>query len=220
MSSDPRAEIPVAASGSGPLPALAPPPSAWLFLRVWLLLGLQSFGGGTATLALIRRAFVQEYGWISEAEFTRDWALVQLAPGINLLAITILIGRRVVGLKGVPLALIGLLLPSVTITVLLTASYVHIQRLHSVQAGLRGLIPATVGLGLLTAAQMARPPLADSRQEGKTSLTISLLILIGSGFAGVVLHWPVILILAGAGAVSALACWQRTLAAQKEPPAP
>lgn len=220
MSSDPRVETPVAASGSSPHPAPAPPPSSWLFLRIWLLLGLQSFGGGTATLALIRRAFVQEYGWISESVFTRDWALVQLAPGINLLAITILIGRRILGIKGVPLALIGLLLPSATITVLLTAFYAHIQRLHSVQAGLKGVIPATVGLGLLTAVQMAQPPLDDSRREGKVSLTVSLLILIGSGFVGVALRWSVILILAVAGAVSALASWWRTLAAQKETSAP
>ncbi len=203
-----------------PAPPAAPAPSLWLFLRVWLKLGLQSFGGGTATMALIHRAVVEEYRWISEAEFTRDWALVQLAPGINLLALTILIGQRVVGVKGIPVALGGLLLPSVTVTVLLTAYYARIQRLAVVQAALHGVIPATVGLGLLTAVQMALPPLAASRKEGRASLALSLFLLVGSGVAGVALHWPVILVLAAAGLIGALAhLRQHKALAETEPPA-
>src|SRR5438105_7826591 len=107
-------------SSDAPQAPVSRSPSPRLFLRVWLGLGLQSFGGGAATLTLIRRAAVEQYGWLSEAEFTRAWALVQIAPGINLLALTILIGRRTLGAKGIALALLGLLLPSVTVTVLLT----------------------------------------------------------------------------------------------------
>ena len=39
-------------------------PALWLFLRVWLSLGLQSFGGGAATLTLIRRAVVERHHWL------------------------------------------------------------------------------------------------------------------------------------------------------------
>lgn len=117
------------------------------------MLGFQAFGGGATTLTLIRRNVVEQQGWLSEAEFTRDWALVQIVPGINLLGLTILIGRRVAGAKGVALALLGLLLLSVTLTILLTALYERIQHLEVVRAALRGVIPATVGLGLLTTLQ-------------------------------------------------------------------
>jgi chromate transport protein ChrA len=80
---------------------------------------------------------------------------VQIAPGINLLGLTILIGRGVAGVPGV-LALLGLLLPSVTHP---TANGALRARpaLEVVQAALRGVVPATVGLGLLTTVQMTRP---------------------------------------------------------------
>jgi len=188
--------------------ASTPPPLAH-FLQVWLAIGFQSFGGGVATLALIRRSLVEQQCWLSEAEFTRYWALVQIVPGINLLGLTILIGQQVAGAKGVALALLGLLLPSVTLTLLLTALYERIQHLELVQAALRGVIPATVGLGLLTALQMARPLMVASLREGKASFLLTGMLLLGSGMVVVMWHWPVILVLCVAGVVSAFTTCQR-----------
>jgi len=37
---------------------------------------------------------VEERGWVEEEEFARFWALCQIAPGINLIALTILIGEK------------------------------------------------------------------------------------------------------------------------------
>ena len=173
------------------------------------MLGFQSFGGGVATLTLIRQTVVEQQRWLSEAEFTRNWALVQIVPGINLLGLTILIGKRVAGAKGVALALLGLLLPSVTITLLLTALYESVQNLEVVQAAVRGIIPATVGLGLLTTLNMARPLLVASLNEGKTSFLLSGILLSGSGMVVAWWHSPVILVLCVAGAVNAFAAWRR-----------
>ena len=177
--------------------------------RVWLSLGLQSFGGGAATLALIRRAAVETHGWVTEAEFARFWSLVQIAPGINLLALTILIGRRTGGAKGIALALAGLLLPSAAVTAALTASYQRVQDTPLVRDALHGIIPATVGLGLLTAWQIARPALLQSRREGRGNLLVSLALLIASAAVMLWLHPPVLVILLGAGALGAAWEWGR-----------
>jgi len=186
-----------------------PHPSSRELLRVWLSLGLQSFGGGAATLALIRRAAVDTHGWVTEAEFARFWSLVQLAPGINLLALTILIGRRTAGAKGIAPALAGLLLPSALVTILLTASYQRVQSAPLVKDALHGILPATVGLGLVTAWQIARPPLVESRREGRGSFALSLgLLLLSAGAAGWG-HLPVLVILCGAGAGGAAWNWGR-----------
>jgi|SRR5579871_3069951 len=182
-----------------------PAPSLWLFFRVWFALSLQSFGGGPATLTLIRRAMVERYGWVPEGEFSRYWALVQVAPGINLLALTILIGRRVGGAAGIGAALLGLLLPSVALTVLITIYYAQIRRSAVVQAALGGILPATVGMGLLTAIGMARPLLASGHREGPGSLLLCFLLLAGSGLAVAVWHLPVILVLLAAGGLGAVA---------------
>lgn len=183
-------------------------PSAVRFLRVWLVLGLQSFGGGMATLALVRRAAVEQEGWVTASEFSRFWVLVQLAPGINLLALTILIGRKTAGARGIGLALGGLLLPSVVLTVVLTASYARFQSAPLVREAAGGVVPAIVGLGLVTAWQIARPLLARSRREGRVSLGLSFALLAGSGLAA----WrglPVILILGVCAALFAAWNWAR-----------
>lgn len=180
-------------------------PSPGLLLRVWLALGLQSFGGGVATLALIRQAVVERYEWMPEAEFTREWTLVQAAPGINLIAMTILIGKRIAGWRGIAICMFGLMLPSVAVTILLTASYAHIQRLPLMQAALRGVVPATVGLGALTAYQMARSPLVAAQRESALSFWAYLGLLAASVLAALRWRSAVILILGGAGMIGALA---------------
>ena len=192
-------------------PQTPPPPSPALFafFRVWLSLGLQSFGGGAATLALIRRAAVDTHGWVSEREFARFWSLVQLAPGINLVALTVLIGRRAAGTRGIALALAGLLLPSATVTILLTACYWRVQDAPLVRDALHGIIPATVGLGLVAAWQIARPALLQSRREGRASLAASLSLLLAAGAAEWWGRAPVLVILLGAGVLGAGWEWGR-----------
>jgi chromate transporter len=158
-------------------------PSLPAQIRVWLAVGLQSFGGGMATLALIRRGFVEERGWITEEEFTRFWAICQLAPGINLISFAILIGRRLGGAGGVAAALVGMLLPSAAITVAMTAAYASIRDSAQVKAALRAVIPTTVGLGLATAIKMAVPLVKQARRSGAATLIAALSILCLSGIA-------------------------------------
>lgn len=175
------------------------PPTLWRLLCTWLSIGAQSFGGGSSTLFLIRRVIVERHGWISDEEVTKAWAICQIPPGINLLALTTLLGWRLGGVMGVVVSLGGLLLPSVTITIAFTAFYRNVQQLSLVQAALRGIVPATIGLGILMSWQLARPLLAISRAESWPSFGLSLVLLIGGGIIVVVWNVPVFLVLAGAG---------------------
>jgi len=152
---------------------------------------------------------VDTHGWVSEAEFARFWSLVQLAPGINLVALTVLIGRRAAGPRGIALALAGLLLPSAAVTVGLTASYQRVQNEPLVRDALHGIIPATVGLGLVAAWQIARPALLQSRREGRVSLAASLGLLLAAGATEWWGRAPVLVILLGAGALGAGWEWGR-----------
>src|SRR5690242_21352672 len=96
-------------------------------LRIWTAIGMQSFGGGSATLYLIRRVAVERHHWITDEDFTRYWGICQIAPGINILGLVALIGWRVAGAVGVAVSLTGLLLPSASITVALTAVYASVR---------------------------------------------------------------------------------------------
>src|SRR5713226_4527037 len=126
-----------------------PKPSKWLLFRIWASVGLQSFGGGASTTFLIQRAFIEKHKWLSMEEFTYLWNLCILTPGINLVALTVLIGRKLGGAWGIAISLAGLLLPSAIITCLLTVGFKTIENLPALQAILRGVIPATAGIMLL-----------------------------------------------------------------------
>jgi chromate transporter len=196
------------------------PPTGSRLLREWLLIGLQSFGGGNATFALIRQAFVERTRWIEAEEFNRLFALVQIAPGINLLALNILIGKRLLGWRGIPLSLFGLLLPSVTVTTLLTAGYARVQHTAIAQNALHGFLPATVGLGCVTSIQMARTGLIEAKKEGRLSLALGLCVLAASGLAVGLLGWAVLPVLFLGGCIQASATgWRRHKPQLEEPPA-
>lgn len=189
--------------------SVTPLPSLSLIFRVWFSLGIQSFGGGTATLALIQRAIVDNYRWIPADEFTRLWAICQIAPGINLFALTLLLGRKSGGAMGAAAALAGLLFPSVTITILMTAGYVRIRHSAFINNALHGVLPATIGLGLVTALGIAKPLITSGKRDGRASLLFSIFIIIGSGAAVAWGHKPVILVLLGAGVLYAVFYWLR-----------
>jgi len=174
-----------------------------ILFAVWLAIGLQSFGGGSATLALVRRTFIDRYASITDAEFVRDWAICQIAPGINLIAMTALIGKRIAGAPGVVASVLGLLLPSVTVTALISAAYVHIRSLPMLQAALRGIIPATVGLGIATGWQMLAPSLSVSRRSGPFAVAVAIVLLSTSASAVGLFHFSPLPVLLAAGAAGA-----------------
>ena len=172
----------------------------------WVTLGIQSFGGGSSTFYLIHQACIDR-GWLGEEEFVRDWALAQISPGINLVKLTALVGYRLRGWPGVSMAMSGLLLPSAAITALMTAGFSIIRSQPLVQAAMRGILPATIGLSIAMGVQMAQPVLARARQEGAVRLGAHILILAGAALllaVGNVSPVPVLL-LAGVAAILLLA---------------
>lgn len=175
-------------------------------LTTMLILGIQSFGGGTSTFFLIHQTCI-ERGWLDEHEFVRAWALAQIAPGINLLKLTVMLGYRLRGWPGLVAAVSGLLVPSAAVTVLMTAGFATIRSVPLVQAIMKGILPATIGLSLAMGAQMAQPLFTRAHQEGRVRLGAHFLILLGAALVMAFTHIsPVlILLLAGVATVVVLA---------------
>src|SRR5437867_12725696 len=123
--------------------------SPWRLFRIWAVIGAQSFGGGSATLYLIRRETVERHGWLTDDDFSRYWGICQIAPGINILALVSLMGGRLAGASGALLSVGGLLLPSAGFTVGLTSIYAGIRDVLVVRSAIAGVVPASVGLGWL-----------------------------------------------------------------------
>ena len=111
-----------------------PRPGKWQLFRIWASIGLQSFGGGASTTFLIQRAFIEKHKWLSMEEFIYLWNLCILTPGINLVALTVLIGKKLGGAWGIAISLAGMLLPSAAITCLLAALFLQVKNVAAVQA--------------------------------------------------------------------------------------
>jgi chromate transporter len=167
-------------------------------------IGLQSFGGGASTTFLIQRAFLEKHKWLSMEEFLHLWNLCLLTPGINLVALTVLIGKKLGGTWGIAASLAGLLVPSATITCLLAALFKQIEHVAAVQAVLRGVVPATGGIMLLVGLNFALPLIRKGYKEGSLYLLGSSVLIIACVLAVIFLKLSVIIVIAGAVFLGAL----------------
>jgi chromate transporter len=182
----------------------APRPSTWQLFRIWAGVGLQSFGGGASTTFLIQRAFIEKHRWLSIEEFMHLWSLCLLTPGINLVALTVLIGKKLGGTRGIVASLAGMLLPSAAITCLLAAIFKQIEHVAAVQAVLRGVVPATGGIMLLVGLNFALPLIRRGYKEGFLYLLGSSVVMIACALAVILLKLSVVIVVLGAVFLGAL----------------
>ena len=127
-----------------------------LFLHS-LSLSLLSIGGAITTAPDMHRFLVDQQGWLTDAQFNASIAIAQAAPGPNVLFVALLgwnvglnAGDTLTGLLGVLVAMIGILIPSTTLTYL-AASWGHRNReLLAVRAFKQGMAPIVVALLVAT----------------------------------------------------------------------
>ena len=129
----------------------------WLSLFThFLLLSLLAVGGAITTAPDMQRFVVREAGWLSDAQFTASVALAQAAPGPNVLFVAV-IGYNVGGLAGVLATMLGTLLPSTTLTLLVTRWGHRNQASRGLRAFTTGLAPLTIGLLLASGWVLLQP---------------------------------------------------------------
>jgi chromate transporter len=169
--------------------------------RSWVTVGTQSVGGGTSTLLLIRRLAVERERLMSPREFGEAWALSQLSPGIHLVALAGLVGRRAAGWRGVIAAVAGMMIPAAAITVALTATYALIAASPIARAALAGVAPVTGGMTIATAALLVRA----SARRGRAHAATDIVVCLGSLGAAVFLGVPTLAAIGAGAAIGAVA---------------
>ncbi|HEX3560813.1 MAG TPA: chromate transporter [Pyrinomonadaceae bacterium] len=124
---------------------------ASIFLRI----GTVTFGGGFVMVPLIESEVVNGHGWLSHQEFVEAFALGQITPGPVLITATF-IGYRVAGTLGALVATVSIFLPSLALTIAAGSSLRRFRANRQVQAFLRGVTPAVVGLLVAAAWSIGR----------------------------------------------------------------
>jgi chromate transporter len=91
--------------------------SALEVLRVFIKLGLTSFGGPIAHIGYFHKTFIEQKKWISEAQFAQLLAVSQFLPGPASSQLGFAIGLHRAGWLGAFSAFIGFTLPSAIVLV-------------------------------------------------------------------------------------------------------
>lgn len=138
----------------------------WLALLThFLSLSLLAIGGAMSTAPDMHRKLVEQNNWLSDGQFTASIAIAQSAPGPNVLFVALIgwhIGLNAGGglaagwigwgtaLLGALLSMLGILLPSTTLT-FVGSRWAHQNRqLRAVRAFKQGLAPVVVALLIAT----------------------------------------------------------------------
>jgi chromate transporter len=130
-----------------------PRPSLLELFLAFLEMTLSGFGG---VLAWAHRTLVERRGWLSEREFTGLLGLSQILPGGNIINVAVFVGDRFHGLRGVAVALAGLLIAPFVLVLVLSVWLANPAVSEVSRPALRGAAPVVAALVLATGIKMAR----------------------------------------------------------------
>jgi chromate transporter len=130
------------------------PPSLSAIAAVFLIIAMQSFGGGLS--GWIRREVVQKRNWMGEQQFLSGLALCQIAPGPNAVNLSVFIGTTLRGTSGACAALGGMLGVPMIVVLALGAGFAAVSGAAVVGSVMAGIGAAAIGLNLATGLRMTR----------------------------------------------------------------
>ena len=120
-----------------------------LFLTMFKI-GLFTFGGGYAMVAIIERELVEKKKWIEHEEFMDVIAIAESTPGPIAINSATYIGYKIRGFFGSLFATLGVVLPSFIIIVLISLFYEQFVQIEIVKYAFNG-IQACVAFLILSA---------------------------------------------------------------------
>ncbi len=138
-------------------------------IRVFVPIGVLTFGGGLAMIPAIEHTVVIEQKWLGPKTFADAVALGQVTPGPVAICATF-IGYRVGGLVGALIATAAMFGPALGVALAVGHSIERFRRSPLVEGALRALAPAVIGM--LAAATVS---LGRASFEGWLAPVIALL---------------------------------------------
>jgi chromate transporter len=158
---------------------------------IFLKAGL-AFGGGLGILAVLEQELVTRRRAVDREEFLRLYGLGRIVPSGTMTALAVAYGYRFAGPIGTAIALCGLVLPALTLTVALTAAYGLLRRGPLLELLPVTILPAALAFIVVAALRLGRDIFRPSRE-----LLLATAAFLGAAVFGLN---PVVLLLAGGAA--------------------
>ncbi len=149
-----------------------------IYLEMFLVffkIGLFTIGGGYAMIPVIKKEIVDKKNWLSEKEFLDGLAVAQSSPGAMAINVSIFVGSKIKGKRGMAVATIGSVLPSFIIILIVAIFMSKVEDNIYVIKIFKAVKPVVIGL-ILSAAISMRKTSGINKKNFYIPIIIGLLI--------------------------------------------
>lgn len=149
-------------------------------------IGLLSFGGPAAQIALMHRELVDERKWVSEADYLSALSFCMLLPGPEAMQLATWIGWRLRGVPGGLLAGLLFVMPGALVVLALSAIYAALGQVPLVAALFTGVQAAVVAVVIEALLRVSKRALKSQAHWVTAGLAFLALFLFGLPFPAVI----------------------------------
>lgn len=162
-------------------------PSWREMIRVFGRIGVLSFGGPAAQIALMHRELVQTRNWLDEQTYLRALSLCMLLPGPEAMQLATYAGWRLRGTMGGLLAGLLFVVPGAVVIAVLALLYASYGQLALVQAAFLGIKAAVIVVVLQALQKVAAKALEGQQGWALATLSFCGLFVLGLPFPLIIL---------------------------------
>ncbi len=133
----------------------------------WFKIGLFTFGGGYAMIALIQTEICEKRKWLTDAQLTEIIAVSEATPGPIAINCATYVGYKTMGFWGSFFATIGVVIPAFTVIFLISLFFNNLLQIEIIANAFKGIKAGVAMLIILAGLKLFK-------SVKKTPLSITL----------------------------------------------
>ena len=164
-------------------------------------IGLFTFGGGYAMIALLEEEFIQRRKWLDKDEFLDMTAIAESTPGPGAINSATYLGYKLAKVPGAATATVAVCLPSFLIIYAISLFFEQFTQLTVIANAFKGIQVCVIYLIFSAGVRMLKS--LDKSPFATGVLAAVMLVMVGLSLAGVSVSSILLILLSGAAGVAA-----------------
>lgn len=164
-------------------------------------IGLFTFGGGYAMIALLEEEFIQRRKWLDKDEFLDMAAIAESTPGPVAINSATYLGYKLAKVPGAATATVAVCLPSFLIIYAISLFFEQFTQLTVIANAFKGIQVCVIYLIFSAGVRMLKA--LDKSPFATGVLAAVMLMMVGLSLAGVSVSSILLILLSGAAGVAA-----------------
>lgn len=164
-------------------------------------IGLFTFGGGYAMIALLEEEFIQRRKWLDKDEFLDMTAIAESTPGPVAINSATYLGYKLTKVPGAATATVAVCLPSFLIIYAISLFFEQFTQLTVIANAFKGIQVCVIYLIFSAGVRMLKA--LDKSPFATGVLAAVMLVMVGLSLAGVSISSILLILLSGAAGVAA-----------------